>query len=999
MKKKFYLFVLFVFGTFILYSQEQVGLVKSIGRPGVPGQPISDVLVRSSNSLNSSVSDREGNFSLILNQYEEGDAYSLSRVIKLGYQLADGGLIGREIPYSSDIPLEISMISNEVYYEVKREIEDNIRVKVEREYQQKIKKLEEQVEEKSINEDTYRQKQMELLEYYDNIDNLVATLSDKYARVNYDKLDSIDCEINFLIEQGRLEEAELIINSKNTKQELEHLKASNEKLKQAVVDSEKVVAMKIQEYANELNNKFDIALMRFDNASAALYLKERMELDSSNVDWAIEYAIFIRDYIGSYEESMAIFQDILKKTKDLFIETTAYSNIGNIYRIQGKYDEAIDLYKRVIEMREKDSLQFHILPTSYNNIASLYLTKEMYKEGMEYMNKAENLYEQNKDSLGLAALYNNKASVYFDYGSFDKSYDYFNKCLKIRRRFLGENDLSVAGVYDNISVLMKKTGQIKEAYGYSQKAMLIRIKVLGENHPSVADSYMSMGSLEFELGNNDKVMDYYAKALHIIQEFYHSEHPALAEVYNKMAYYYSNATNNIEEALDYYSKSLKILESIYGNMHSEILVALQNIGATYSKMAKFDKAMEHYKRAEYIGVSLYGEDHYTIGGIYNNIGNIYYKLGNNNDALTYMNKSLEIHKKYYGENNVMVALLYNNVAGLLKEMDHFEQALLQYEKAYDIYKSIYGEKHPKFAMACDNIGVLYCELKIYDKAELYLNRALQVRLSVYGENHTDVARSYNNVSQMHMAKKEYGHAEQMLKKSLAITKNIYGVQHPNVATIMSNISAFYLAQGNYNEAIKSILEVLSIIENIYDKNSAKVMSYSYLAADIYYKAKQYENAIPYIERVYYDAYKKNGSDDRWTKSCFIFMYEIYVKAMNDSIYDGGLDEKFHIINLNTILVASVMKDSKAEEMGLNGKYQVVAFNDCDISKDDDNFFFYIANNNNKVGNKRYVFYRDGEFIDVPFNGTLGVNLNPQWISIDEKESIVKNYRKWAKKQR
>lgn len=49
--------------------------------------------------------------------------------------------------------------------------------------------------------------------------------------------------------------------------------------------------------------------------------------------------------------------------------------------------------------------------------------------------------------------------------------------------------------------------------------------------------------------------------------------------------------------------------------------------------------------------------------------------------------------------------------------------------------------------------------------------------------------------------------------------------------------------------------------------------------------------------------------------------------------------------------------------------------------------------------KKYVFHRDGEFIPITFDGSLGVWLNPKWVPEIEKEDLIKNYKKWNRKHR
>ena len=377
--------IVFTLCVLMANAQEQSGLVKTIGRPGQPGIPLEGVLVRVQGEANASLSDSNGAFSLVLSNYHIGQAYKLSRVSRNGYQLADGDVIGRQYPYSDEIPLEISMVSYDEYNKTKFEIENAVRSRVEAEFDIRLAELKQQLEDKTISEEAHIRKLCELNDYYDNIENLISKLADRYARTDYDRLDSIDVQINSLIEQGKLDEAERLIQSKGTKKALAKIIENNIRLARTLEEGKRAEAEMRQEYAYELIMQFDIAALRFDNVAAAAHLKERMELDTKNIEWKMEYASFIRDYLGKYDEALVIFQGVLKTTDNIEIIADLHGNIGNIYQIKGQYDKALEAYCSGSEIRECDSLLRKDLATSYLNIGSIYLSMEKYAEAESYL--------------------------------------------------------------------------------------------------------------------------------------------------------------------------------------------------------------------------------------------------------------------------------------------------------------------------------------------------------------------------------------------------------------------------------------------------------------------------------------------------------------------------------------------------------------------------------------------------------------------------------------
>lgn len=981
----------------VLNAQEQPGVVKTIGRPGQPGNPLDSVLVRAKGAVNASVSDNEGSFTIVLDRCQTGQAYSLSRVSRNGYQLADGNVIGRAYPFSSEIPLEIAMVSTDDYNRVKIEIETRVRNAVEQEYQAQISDIRKRLEEKTISEEAYQQKMVEILDYYDNSSNLIKKLADRYARMDYDRLDSIDIRINALIEQGKLEEAEALINSKGTKQALEEVRKNNLLMEKTLAEGRKVEAKMVSDYASELLMKFDIASLRFANEEAAGYLKERMQLDTTMVDWGIDYANFIRDYLGRYDEAMAIYEKALEQTEDIFEKAEIYGCIGHLHEIRGNYDSAMEAFVAGVELKESLSTKTASLATSYHNIASVHLTMNNYDEVVPYLQKAQEIYKENGDSLGITFVTSAMAVVCDDQGNFEEAEKNLLKTLEIRERILGENSLDVATTCANLATFMQNLGRYDEAMKYSDRALGIRTKVLGKHHPDVAMSYLDMGSLEGELGNNNENLRYYEEALRILKDFHGEVHPSIAIAYNRIGYYYNNVMNDSQKALHYYIESMEMLKHVYGEEHSHVAKSIHNLASAYYSIADYDKAMELYNQALELRIRLFGEDHVSLADTYNNIGHLYSMLGNYKDALAYSQKVLDIYTEFYGEQNHRVALAYNNIGAIYENLDEDQTALDYLGKSCEIYQA-YGESYPGLADPYDLIGTIYLKHSMYDQAENFLKEGMRIREEAYGKDNISVANSLNNLSQLYLDKKDYALAEETLLRAVEIIKSHGRDKYPEAATILSNLGVVYYRQKNYAKALEYYLPSLEIVERYMPEKHDKRTNCRYAVADAYYRYNDFENALFYIKPLFHDVLEQAGTEDKFTVHCFNFMNELYVSIMGAEDYDGHLDDEFAAFNENVALIATVGENSLASQMGLNGTYYVVAFEEWTLGQFEKNFFLYNMSQASKQS-KTYVFYREGEFTIVPFEGRLGVRLNPQWISAEENLQMVKKYKKWARKNR
>ena len=223
-------------------AQTQQGYVKTIGRPNKPGVALSGVTIRIRGLVNAVVSSQTGEFNLLMPNKKDGDAIVIQSVQKNGFELKDRELIGRQLVYSSRVPIEILMIDQKQLAADKKRIEDNAYRVAEQNYQKKLKEIEIQKQNNEITAERYRQELQQLQDKYENYLSLVSDMADRYARTDYDQLDSIDREINICIENGELDKADSLIHTVfNPETVLERNRAAKEEIRQRIAFAQSII--------------------------------------------------------------------------------------------------------------------------------------------------------------------------------------------------------------------------------------------------------------------------------------------------------------------------------------------------------------------------------------------------------------------------------------------------------------------------------------------------------------------------------------------------------------------------------------------------------------------------------------------------------------------------------------------------------------------------------------------------------------------------------------
>ena len=154
----------------------------------------------------------------------------------------------------------------------------------------------------------------------------------------------------------------------------------------------------------------------------------------------------------------SVNQNLLKMKSDLKTQqiVEAYFHIGNIHRMQGRFDKAIESYNKCV-----------LLKPDYTN------------------------------------AYFNMALILKNQGEFDKSIEIFMECISYNPNYVE--------AYNNIGNILKDQGKIVESIQSFTKAISI--------NPNYADAWSNMGTALMDQGKIAKAIEAYNKAISIKPEF------------------------------------------------------------------------------------------------------------------------------------------------------------------------------------------------------------------------------------------------------------------------------------------------------------------------------------------------------------------------------------------------------------------------------------------------------------------------------------------------
>jgi tetratricopeptide (TPR) repeat protein len=176
------------------------------------------------------------------------------------------------------------------------------------------------------------------------------------------------------------------------------------------------------------------------------------------------------------------------------------NNLGNIYWMAGRLDDALAQYEKALETQvsmnsEKD------IASSLNNIGTIYGVKGKYGEAISHFTRSLNISIALDDKGETARTWNNLGVAYFLAGQNEKAVEAYNNSLAVNRTIGSLTEL--VWNIENLAEVMIQAGRLGEALTYLKEGSALAEKMGEESHQS------AMLQLT---GNLLRRMGYYADA-------------------------------------------------------------------------------------------------------------------------------------------------------------------------------------------------------------------------------------------------------------------------------------------------------------------------------------------------------------------------------------------------------------------------------------------------------------------------------------------------------
>lgn len=426
-------------------------------------------------------------------------------------------------------------------------------------------------------------------------------------------------------------------------------------------------------------------------------------------------------FVGDYPNAERYYKEALKSADNVnFGEYPAYTltRMGNLYRVQGKYDTAKFYYDKTLQLLEVGK-SASAYSSVYHSIAWLHYELSEYDQALLIIHKSLSLRKQMGDSLLMA------------------------ECWK----FLGATHRSMSSV-DSADYYLTNVKRIATAYADPELMIFYLI---------------NEGELAFAKGDMLNTIKAYQQALEILSQHKFKRYQALTlkrigQVYDQL--------DDFERANNYFLQALSLEEELQ-SVH-EVARSYALIGWGYAHQRNYDQADQYAKKSLTIMKNV--KDRVGVAYVHNLMGTLALEQEEFTNALTYFDSALSVRRTYRLE--VYEASTLENKGYVFEALNRPEEALAVHQQAAAIYTRTNNQR--RLAKSLNNIGVVYLRMKKFSEAEKFIKKALQTSMDI--KFLPEQRDSYFNLAKLNQAQGRYKEAVLQYDQYIVINDSLFSLE-------------------------------------------------------------------------------------------------------------------------------------------------------------------------------------------------------------------------------
>jgi len=309
-----------------------------------------------------------------------------------------------------------------------------------------------------------------------------------------------------------------------------------------------------------------------------------------------------KDALPLYESSHKLrMQELGANHGDTLI---AGRDLGIIYELQDRFDDAEKIYLSVLEQQRKvlgsDDIE---TMKSLQNLGSLYYKLARYEEAANYWEEALN---RRRRVLGIdhpdyATTLSNVPIAYIGLGQLDRAQELFLEGLEVKRRIFGHDHPTTIGALGNVGQMYVDRAMYDRARPYLEETWELSRRIQGESHPTTLISGTNLASFYIRreafiadlnpLTSAQQILD---GIIPVARQDLGDDHQITIGAITEFANL-ENTQKNHQTALNSFNEILGVQIQKFGASNRSVLATRANIAKTYALLNQYEDAASEFE--------------------------------------------------------------------------------------------------------------------------------------------------------------------------------------------------------------------------------------------------------------------------------------------------------------------------------------------------------------------------------------------------------------------
>jgi len=319
---------------------------------------------------------------------------------------------------------------------------------------------------------------------------------------------------------------------------------------------------------------------------------------------------------------------------DPIVQARMMATMGTVYEGLGLYDDALDLLKRSLALREANlgaddpevAESLRRLGGVQQQRGDLAASEENLRRALAILGKTPS-----PDSAEVAKTLLGLGGTLVSRGKADEAGPLLQQALDIEERIPGADQATVAVILQDLGAVAYYKNQLPEAAQYWSRAVNIRERTFGEEYPGVATGLNNLGAVYFMEGHYDQALEAYQKAEDIWKRTLPPGHPRFGSALTNIGETYA-ALGRYKEAEPLLVKALQMKERSLSPDEPGIATTLRVLADVYRDEGRYKEAEPRYLRAIQIIEDALGPTHPRLGEILDNYAKMLRAQGRDEEA-------------------------------------------------------------------------------------------------------------------------------------------------------------------------------------------------------------------------------------------------------------------------------------------------------------------------------------------------------------------------------